>query len=195
MNEQDLRVIKTRENIEKTFLELLDQKGFSRVTVGELISACRISKGTFYYHYRDKYDLAEKILKRQFAVYDEILSNRQKAIAEGGGGVEAMAASLLEAAHVFQRLRSIQSPEFDAEKEITELLVAKFLGFLEQWEGLGIQYPYQVARYLAAVVIAEAEMVTDGRAVAGPEFFETLQELVTVIGRFEEHRGSSPSTK
>ena len=47
MNEQDKRVIKTKESIEKAFLELLGTKPLERVTVVELARAARIHKSTF----------------------------------------------------------------------------------------------------------------------------------------------------
>ena len=177
MNENDLRVIKTRENIETTFLELLDKKSFSQITVGELISACRISKGTFYYHYKDKYDLAQKLLNKQLAIYNEIFLRNQQMALNGASNIEPLVSTLMDAAHIFHKLSSIQSTEFDARKECTDFLVNKFITFIKQLDNSNIKNPYQVSRYLAAVVIAEAEMVSAGEAKAGPEFFETMQEL------------------
>ncbi len=187
MNENDLRVIKTRENIEATFLNLLETKSFAQITVGEIISACRISKGTFYYHYRDKYDLAEKILKKQLAYYDEILTGSQQALKAGNATLEAMTSSLIAAADIFHKLSSIQSDEFDAKKECTEFLVNKFLTFFDQWDDFDMKNPYQVSRYLAAIVIAEAEMVHSGQAEAGPQFFETMYDLVRFINELQNH--------
>ena len=189
MNENDFRVIKTRENIETTFLTLLDQKAFSQITVGELISKCRISKGTFYYHYRDKYDLAEKLLKKQLAVYDEIFAQNQQTSSQKLSNVEPLVSTLINAAHIFHKLSSIQSTEFDARKECTDFLVNKFLTFLNQLDSTTMKNPYQVSRYLAAIVIAEAEMVSTGEAEAGPQFFETMQELANFIHYLQNSQG------
>ena len=64
MNEQDRRVIKTRESIEKAFLELLGTKPLDKVTVVELARAAQIHKSTFYLHYLDIPDLYSKTLYR-----------------------------------------------------------------------------------------------------------------------------------
>lgn len=188
MNENDLRVIKTRENIEKTFLELLDKKSFSQITIGELISTCRISKGTFYYHYKDKYDLAEKLLKKQLAIYDEIFAHNQQTISYGSSNIEPFVSTLINAAHIFHKLSSIQSTEFDARKECTDYLVNKFLALINSSNNTTIKNPYQVSRYLAAIVVAEAEMVSGGEAEAGPEFFETMQELSVFINHLQHKK-------
>jgi len=186
MNENDLRVIKTLENIETTFLELLDKKSFSQITVAELISTCRISKGTFYYHYKDKYDLAEKLLKKQLAIYDEIFAHNQQMESHNIINIEPFVSTLINAAHIFHKLSSIQSTEFDARKECTDFLVNKFLTLINQSDNPNIKNPYQVSRYLAAIVVAEAEMVSTGEAEAGPQFFETMQELAYFINYLQD---------
>ena len=58
MNQQDLRVIKTKKNIEESFLRLLEKKSFSEITVQNILDEALINRSTFYKHYSDKYDLA-----------------------------------------------------------------------------------------------------------------------------------------
>ncbi len=62
MNENDLRVIKTRERIEEAFLELLKVKPLEKITVTELARVAMINKGTFYLHYLDIFDLYRQVL-------------------------------------------------------------------------------------------------------------------------------------
>lgn len=59
MNQNDLRVIKTRKNIEKVFLSLLMEKDFHKVTIQDILDRALINRSTFYKHYTDKYQLAE----------------------------------------------------------------------------------------------------------------------------------------
>ena len=60
MNEQDKRVIKTRESIEKALFELMRTKSLEKITVVELARTARIHKSTFYLHYLDIPDLYTK---------------------------------------------------------------------------------------------------------------------------------------
>ncbi|WP_295268561.1 TetR/AcrR family transcriptional regulator [uncultured Catenibacterium sp.] len=53
----DLRVVKTKENIVNNFIHLLSLYDFKDITIQMLISECKINKTTFYRHYIDKYDL------------------------------------------------------------------------------------------------------------------------------------------
>lgn len=59
---EDLRVLKTKHNIESQFLRLLEAHDFKEITIRQIIDGCRINRSTFYRNYEDKYDLAEKIV-------------------------------------------------------------------------------------------------------------------------------------
>ncbi len=56
----------TKRHIATTLKEMVRQQGFSSLSVGELIRRCDISRNTFYYHFRDKYEVVSWIF------YDEI---------------------------------------------------------------------------------------------------------------------------
>jgi AcrR family transcriptional regulator len=66
MNENDLRVIKTKKYIEKSFIYLLRQKDFNKITVQDILDRALINRSTFYKHYTDKYELAENLCNEVF---------------------------------------------------------------------------------------------------------------------------------
>lgn len=59
---EDLRVVKTKKNIKKEMMELLQKKPVEKITVTELASHAFINKGTFYHHYTDIYDLYHELV-------------------------------------------------------------------------------------------------------------------------------------
>jgi len=63
----DLRIKRTRKFIREAFFELLLEKGFPAVTVGDITERAMVNRSTFYRHFADKYDLAEKCLDAPFA--------------------------------------------------------------------------------------------------------------------------------
>lgn len=63
----DLRVTKTRRLIKATFLELVQAKPVQKITVIELAKRAEISKGTFYLHYLDIYDLYNQMVEETVA--------------------------------------------------------------------------------------------------------------------------------
>ena len=79
---EDLRVIKTKDNIKKSMLHLLKKYEFKDITMSMLVDECRINKTTFYRHYSDKYDLIEKISKDYISLFSKASSNFENGINE-----------------------------------------------------------------------------------------------------------------
>ena len=59
----------TEKLIMQNFGEMLDEMPFDKVTVSALTRRCDISHNTFYYHYRDIYDLLEIWVRREIDQY------------------------------------------------------------------------------------------------------------------------------
>ena len=53
----DLRVIKTKNLIYNTLIELMKDKTFEEIKVSDICNKALINRSTFYSHYEDKYDL------------------------------------------------------------------------------------------------------------------------------------------
>ena len=47
----------TKFMIARGLKQLLEMKSFTDITVGDIARHCKISRNTFYYHFRDKYDV------------------------------------------------------------------------------------------------------------------------------------------
>lgn len=57
----DLRVRRTRKLLRAALVELIEERGFDRLTVGEITERAMISRAAFYRNYRDKFHLVEQI--------------------------------------------------------------------------------------------------------------------------------------
>lgn len=55
----------TRQHIATTLQTLMEDTSFSRITVANLCEACYVSRKTFYYHFRDKFDLLAWIFQQE----------------------------------------------------------------------------------------------------------------------------------
>ncbi|MEM7129907.1 MAG: TetR/AcrR family transcriptional regulator [Chloroflexota bacterium] len=60
-HETDLRIRRTQKMLQDTFIQLVVEVGFESVTVQLLSERAMVNRATFYRHYEDKYDLAEKV--------------------------------------------------------------------------------------------------------------------------------------
>lgn len=52
---------RTHRAIQSAFLLLLSRKSFEKITVQDILDNTPVSRATFYKHFRDKYEIAEKI--------------------------------------------------------------------------------------------------------------------------------------
>lgn len=58
-NKTDVRFVRTESAITTAFIELVTEIGFYAITVKDITARADVSRGTFYQHYRDKYDLLQ----------------------------------------------------------------------------------------------------------------------------------------
>lgn len=56
----DRRVRKTKELLRTALLELIQEKGYDRITVQDILDRADVGRSTFYAHYRDKEDLLDR---------------------------------------------------------------------------------------------------------------------------------------
>lgn len=59
--------METKILIKKTFLELLEQRPLSQITVKDIVSECGINRNSFYYHYADLPALVEDVIMSEAA--------------------------------------------------------------------------------------------------------------------------------
>ena len=57
---------KTKQLIHRSFIRILKDKPFDTITVGDITKTAHINRGTFYLHFRDKFDLLDQIEQQLF---------------------------------------------------------------------------------------------------------------------------------
>jgi AcrR family transcriptional regulator len=75
----NLRVKRTQKLLREALIELIEERGFDALTIGELTERAMVSRAAFYRNYQDKYDLVEQI-------FEEAMSALLGAIGEMGPG-------------------------------------------------------------------------------------------------------------
>ena len=73
----NLRIRRTQKLLRDALVELIEERGFEALTVGELTARAMVSRAAFYRNYQDKYDLVEQI-------FAEAMSALQSAVGELG---------------------------------------------------------------------------------------------------------------
>ncbi|GAB3962411.1 TetR/AcrR family transcriptional regulator [Actinoallomurus acanthiterrae] len=76
MSQENVRVRRTRTLLRQALIELIEERGFERVTVGQITERAMVSRAAFYRNYRDKYQLVEQI-------FEEAMAEVRGAMADG----------------------------------------------------------------------------------------------------------------
>ncbi len=61
--ESNVRVRRTQKLLREALIELIEERGFEALTIGELTERAMVSRAAFYRNYQDKYDLVEQIFE------------------------------------------------------------------------------------------------------------------------------------
>jgi len=60
---EDRRAVRSKDAILEACLSLMEEIGFERVTVQLVVERANVNRSTFYAHYLDKYDLADRLVE------------------------------------------------------------------------------------------------------------------------------------
>ena len=66
----NLRLRRTRKLLREALIELIEERGFEALTIGEITERAMVSRAAFYRNYRDKYDLVEQIFEEAMGTLD-----------------------------------------------------------------------------------------------------------------------------
>ena len=56
----------TKTTMAETMKTLMNEKPFAKISVGDICEHCGMNRKTFYYHFKDKYDLVNWIFQTEF---------------------------------------------------------------------------------------------------------------------------------
>jgi AcrR family transcriptional regulator len=75
--QKNLRLRRTQKLLREALIELIEERGFEALTIGEITERAMVSRAAFYRNYQDKYDLVDQI-------FEEAMSALLAAVGELG---------------------------------------------------------------------------------------------------------------
>lgn len=79
---ENLRVRRTRTLLRTALVELIEERGFDRLTVGELTGRAMVSRAAFYRNYRDKFHLVEQVFDEAIEELIGTMSDEERPVEE-----------------------------------------------------------------------------------------------------------------
>lgn len=178
-NETDRRVRRTRAQLQKALLELLEEKDIRAITVQELARRADVNRGTFYAHYTDVYDLLDQMEDQLFLDFAAMLGTYTPQQLQGD-----LSALLTD---VFRFIRDNQaltlvflSPQTE-DAFFHRLNALVYQKCLEEWQGLYPVAPPDTPNYCLDFVVSGA--VGLARTWMRREFRESPEEMAALAGR------------
>lgn len=99
MNAKDLRVIKTKQSIQRAFIELLKDKPLEKITVADLCRQSGITRKTFYLHYENVPKYFEEFIELLLVDLEQAMQKSSSYITEKNYQLEPQMIHLFE--HVY----------------------------------------------------------------------------------------------
>ena len=94
----DLRVVKSRNAIENAFINLVEVKGFTNITITEIAEKAMVNRNTIYLNYGSKEDILEAIIEGSIQKYfGQLDSNYFKSIGVNKRKIETLYRNLFKA--------------------------------------------------------------------------------------------------
>ncbi len=125
----DLRIERTKINITNAFIHLRASKPLEKITIKELSELAFINKATFYAHYKDIYDLSEKLQNEAIDKMIDDIAHPEYIISKPKEGLFELANSILMQGQLFdilfsgsQQLHLLKLLEIKLKSRISELL-------------------------------------------------------------------------
>lgn len=185
MKSKDIRVLKTKKNIEDTFLQLIKEKSFVDITIKDICDEAMISRSTFYAHYKDKYDLLEyffeKITSNFIAIGVTYFSDKSHTLK-----IEA-ASNILhyihENADIFKTFLELNEQNLDLFNHLNNIIYKSCLNYLSRTNkvdkyGLGNAY---VAQIYTSIIMTSIRWVAVNK---NPEDFNGILQLSSDINEY-----------
>jgi AcrR family transcriptional regulator len=77
---RNLRVLRARKLLRTALMDLIEERGFDALTVGEIAERAMVSRAGFYRYYQDKYDLVEQLFEEAVHAMMNDLSAHSRAV-------------------------------------------------------------------------------------------------------------------
>lgn len=152
----DLRIKRTEHAIKQAFIQLVLQVGFEHVSVQALADVAMINRQTFYAHYTDKYQLAERLLAAFVDDMDQLFVKRvQTADAQLNlADSSAQLLPLIDTLYIQRNdeVRALQTIVLPDQPKLTDEIQTRITNIFKLYDSTKTLTPFQLEVNVALVM-------------------------------------------
>lgn len=153
--------------------DLMNARPFAKINVGEICAKCNVNRKTFYYHFKDKYDLVNWIFYNEF-----IEDFSQKPFHKSWESLLYMCRYLYENKEFYRNALDITGQNSFYEY-FGELLTPYIASYLDPIFEDDIHRHFYVDFFCDATRIAIVRWINDGATIAPEEFVQMVRKAAT----------------
>ena len=185
----------TKRALAQAMKELMRTEPFSKISVGDICQACSMSRKSFYYHFRDKYDLVNWIFDSEF-----LQTIRPEAYHSGWALLADMCAYFYRE-QTFYRSALLISGQNSFREYFGQAIAPIIMSFFAQDIFDGVEHvDFYVTFFSDAILISIIRWLTEGAQIPPEEYLSQLRHIlvrlakhtIDELGPFEEGAQADP---
>ena len=159
----------TKRALAEALKELMQVQSFSQISVSDICDKCEMNRKSFYYHFKDKYDLANWIYNTEF-----IMNARQKEYSTPWELVEELCEYFYQNRHFYRKAFHVegQNSFTDYFRDIVVIILTNDLSDTFQNDSA---FDFYVDFYADAFVCAIKRWLSKKDCISAQEFFTRLK--------------------
>lgn len=175
---EDKRIRRTKKLLRQALTRLMRQKDFQSITVTDVVREADINRGTFYAHYRDVYDLRDKIEAEMIADFRGMIATiRPSETATLRPVLGRLMDYLEENREIVTALIKVNAPDGFGKKMIVVIEECR----MELFPYRSIEDAY-AARFLATGAIGMIEKwITEAQPIPKTEMINLIAKLLVPL--------------
>lgn len=168
----------TKRALANALKELMEQKAFSKISISDICELCDMNRKSFYYHFRDKYDLVNWIFDTEF-----IAVLRKQNSLEAWDMLNALSFYFYENRSFYRKALLVegQNSFFD---HFRELLFASTHSRLLEMEGAQQATDFQINFFSDAIVMTFRRWILEKNMMKPEDFVRELKKCVQLASLY-----------
>lgn len=160
--------IRTDKAIMQTFIDLLKEKSFEKITVQDILEKTPVTRATFYAHYHDKYEIAERMLEQFFQIRD---TTRQQLAAVPSSKMNSIVKKTFSSNHdLIEALLKIRTERVDLRQAL-----------VDEYEAFYMEHFSHKGTYAEARIYAQARTELDLCVIQDDSTIYTFEEANEIM--------------
>lgn len=172
----------TKRALAEALKELMEEKSFSKISVADICGRCDMNRKSFYYHFKDKYDLVNWIFDTEFI---SVVSKNASSSFSAADLIEALCVYFYKNRSFYRKTLGIQGQNSFTD-HFHELLSAFFQSRLRELIGSDKVTDFQVNFFSDAAVMAFQRWILDKNDMTPEDFITQLDICIQCIIESED---------